>query len=149
MGRCVVGFAPHRHWRTMTFLAALCHDRLSAPCVSDGPINGACFLTYVEQQFVRTLKPGDIVIVDNLGNHKSKAVRNAIKDAGATFLFPAALQSRSQSPRTGLRQDQTLDAHGPETKHGRRMTPSRTAHRNFLKRFGIYLNRGIPIWWEL
>lgn len=133
-GRRVVGFAPHGHWRTMTFLAALRHDRLSAPCVFDGPINGACFLAYVEQQIVRTLKPGDIVIVDNLGSHKSKAVRNAIKDAGARLWFLPPLQSRSQSHRTGLRQDQTLDAHGPETKHGRRMAPSRTAHRNFLAR---------------
>jgi len=86
-GRRVVGFAPHGRWRTMTFLAALRHDRLSAPCVFDGPINGACFLAYVEQQLVRTLKPGDIVIVDNLGSHKSRAVRKAIKDAGARLWF--------------------------------------------------------------
>ena len=81
------GFAPHGHWRTMTFLAALRYDRLNAPCVFDGAINGACFLAYVEQQLVQTLRPGDIVIMDNLGSHKSKAVRHAIMGAGARLWF--------------------------------------------------------------
>lgn len=86
-GKRLKAFAPHGHWRTMTFLAALRHDRLTAPCVFDGPINGACFLAYVEQQLIPTLNPGDIVIMDNLGSHKSKAVRNAIRDAGARLWF--------------------------------------------------------------
>ncbi|RME97803.1 MAG: IS630 family transposase [Alphaproteobacteria bacterium] len=86
-GKRLKAYAPHGHWRTMTFLGALRHDRLTAPCVFDGPINGACFLAYVEQQLVRTLKPGDIVIMDNLGSHKSKAVRNAIRAAGARLWF--------------------------------------------------------------
>ena len=67
----------------MPFLAALRHDRVYAPCVFDGPINGASLRAYVEQQLVQTLRPGDIVIIDNLGSHKSKAVRDAIKAAGA------------------------------------------------------------------
>ena len=71
----------------MTFLAALRCDQLTAPCVFDGPINGASFLAYMEQQLVRTLKPGDIVVMDNLGSHKSKAVRDAIKAAGARLWF--------------------------------------------------------------
>jgi hypothetical protein len=58
-------------------------DRLTAPCVFDGPINGECFRAYVNQQLIPTLKPGDIVILDNLGSHKSKAVRDAVKGAGA------------------------------------------------------------------
>ncbi len=86
-GKRLRGFAPHGHWRTMTFIAALRCDRLTAPCVFDGPINGASFLAYVEQQLVRTLKPGDIVIMDNLGSHKSKAVRAAINAAGARLWF--------------------------------------------------------------
>ena len=81
------GYAPHGRWRTMTFLAALRCDQLTAPCVFDGPINGASFLAYVEQQLVRTLRSGDIVIMDNLGSHKSKAVRTAIKAAGARLWF--------------------------------------------------------------
>ena len=86
-GKRLTGFAPYGHWRTMTFLAALRCDQLTAPCVFDGPINGASFLAYVEQQLIRTLKPGDIVVMDNLGSHKSKAVRDAIKTAGARLWF--------------------------------------------------------------
>ncbi len=71
----------------MTFLAALRCDRLTAPCVFDGPINGECFRAYVDQQLVPTLKTGDIVIMDNLGSHKSEAVRQAIKEAGAKLFF--------------------------------------------------------------
>jgi hypothetical protein len=68
----------------MTFLAALRVDRIDAPCVFDGPINGESFLAYVTQVLVQTLKPGDIVIIDNLGGHRSKAVRAAIRAAGAS-----------------------------------------------------------------
>ncbi len=78
---------PHGKWRTMTFLAALRHDRIDAPWLLEGPINGARFLLYVEKLLVPTLKPGDIVIMDNLGSHKSKAVRQAIRSARARLLF--------------------------------------------------------------
>ena len=71
----------------MTFLAALRHDRVTAPWLIDGPIDGQSFLQYVEQILVPTLKPGDIVIVDNLGSHKGKAVRRAIRAAGAKLFF--------------------------------------------------------------
>jgi transposase len=86
-GKRLVAKAPHGHWRTLTFLAALRSDRIEAPCVIDGPINGRSFLAYVEQILVPTLKPGDIVIMDNLGSHKGKAVRAAIRNAGAKLLF--------------------------------------------------------------
>ena len=78
---------PHGHWKTMTFLAALRHDRIDAPFVFDGPINGESFLLYVEQALVPTLLAGDIVVMDNLGSHKSQAVRKAIRAAGAKVLF--------------------------------------------------------------
>jgi transposase len=78
---------PHGHWRTMTFLAALRHDRITAPCVIDGPINGESFRAYVEQVLVPTLQPGDIVVMDNLGSHKSRAIRHAIRAAGARLFF--------------------------------------------------------------
>jgi transposase len=81
------GFAPHGHWRTLTFLGALRCDGLVAPCVFDGPINGECFLAYVEQQLVPALKPGDIVILDNLGSHKAAALRGLIKAAGARLWY--------------------------------------------------------------
>lgn len=60
---------------------------LSARCVFDGPINGDCFRAYVEHQLVPVLKQGDIVVMDNLGSHKSKAVRQLIKTAGARLWF--------------------------------------------------------------
>lgn len=81
------GLAPHGHWRTLTFLGALRWDRLAAPCVFDGPINGQCFRAYVEQQLITVLKPGDIVVMDNLGSHKSAAVRQMIKAAGARLWY--------------------------------------------------------------
>ena len=86
-GQRLHGYAPHGHWRTMTFLDALRCDRVCAPCVFDGPINGVSFRAYVEQQLIQTLRPGEIVIMDNLGSHKSQAVREAIKSAGARLWF--------------------------------------------------------------
>ncbi len=79
--------APHGRWRTMTFLAALRSDRVEAPWLIDGPINGERFRIYVEKVLVPTLKPGDVVIMDNLGSHNGKAVRKAIRAVGAKLLF--------------------------------------------------------------
>lgn len=86
-GQKLVARAPFGHWRTLTFLAALRHDRIDAPCVLDGPINGLSFTAWVEQFLVPTLAPGDIVIMDNLGSHKGVAVRQAIRSVGARVLF--------------------------------------------------------------
>lgn len=86
-GKRLRGFAPHGRWRTLTFVGALRCDRLTAPCVFDGPINGACFRAYVEQVLVPALLPGDIVVMDNLGSHKGKAVRRAIQSAEAKLFF--------------------------------------------------------------
>jgi transposase len=86
-GERLIAHVPHGHWKTMTFLAALRHDRIDAPFVLDGPINGEVFLAYVETVLVPTLRPGDIVIIDNLGSHKGKAVRQAIRAAGARLVF--------------------------------------------------------------
>lgn len=78
---------PYGHWNTMTFLAALRHDRIDAPWLLDAPINGDRFLFYVEKVLVPTLRPGDIVIMDNLASHKRSAVRRAIRAVGARLLF--------------------------------------------------------------
>ena len=86
-GQKLLAKVPQGRWRTLTFLAALRCDRIDAPCVIDGPINGESFLAYVEQVLVPTLTPGDIVIIDNLGSHKGKAVRRAIRAAGARLFF--------------------------------------------------------------
>lgn len=86
-GKPLLAKAPGGHWQTMTFLAALRHDRITAPCVFDGPINGERFLAYVKQFLLPTLKPGDMVIMDNLSSHKNAAVRKAIRRAGARLFF--------------------------------------------------------------
>ena len=86
-GQRVVAAVPHGHWKTTTFVAALRHDGLTAPCVFDGAINGARFLAWVEQALAPTLRPGDIVVMDNLGAHKVKGVRAAIEAAGAELLY--------------------------------------------------------------
>jgi putative transposase len=86
-GQRLTAKVPHGRWTTMTFLAVLRHDRLEAPFVLDGPINSESFLLYVEKVLVPTLRPGDIVIVDNLGSHRSKAVRRALRSAGARLFF--------------------------------------------------------------
>ena len=74
-GRRLKAYAPHGHWKTLTFIAALRHDRIDAPWVIDGPINGETFLLYVEKILAPTLSPGDVVVLDNLGSHKGKAAR--------------------------------------------------------------------------
>ena len=71
----------------MTFIAALRHDRISAPWVIDSPINGEIFTLYVEKVLAPTLAPGEVVILDNLGSHKGKPARNAIRARGAHLLF--------------------------------------------------------------
>jgi transposase len=78
---------PYGHWQTMTFLAALRSDRIDAPCVLDQPINATSFRAYVEQLLVPTLRPGDIVVLDNLSSHKGLAIRQAIRAAGAKLFF--------------------------------------------------------------
>jgi len=86
-GKRLRSFTPHGHWRTLTFLGALRYDRLTAPCVLYGPINGECFRAYVEQQLVSVLEPGDIVVMDNLGSHKAAAIRQMIRAAGARLWY--------------------------------------------------------------
>ena len=91
-GRCPKGqrltmAVPHGHWKTTTFLAALRHDRIDAPCVIDGPMNGELFRAYVEQFLAPTLSPGDIVVMDNLPAHKVKGVAEAITARGAELRY--------------------------------------------------------------
>ncbi len=86
-GQRVIGKAPFGRWKTMTFIAALRLDGVQAPCLFDGPINGEVFLAWVRQILVPVLKRGDVVIMDNLGSHRGKAVRRAIREAGAKLLF--------------------------------------------------------------
>ena len=132
-GKRLRGFAPHRRWRTMTFLAALRCEGLTAPCVFDGPINGQCFRAYVDQQLVSVLRPGDIVVMDNLGSHKSKAVRDAIRAAGARLWFLPPY-SPDLNPI-----EQTF----AKIKHWMRMAQKRTLQETW-RHLGILLNTVTP-----
>ena len=86
-GQRLVASVPHGHWKTTTFIGALRSVGLTAPAVFDGAINAMSFRAYVEQILVPTLKPGDIVILDNLSSHKVTGVREAINAAGAELRF--------------------------------------------------------------
>jgi transposase len=86
-GQRLIGKVPMARWQTTTFLAALRIDRITAPMVLDGPIDGEWFLAYVEQVLCPTLVAGDIVILDNLGSHRSDKIRQAIEARGATLLY--------------------------------------------------------------
>lgn len=84
--RCLAS-VPHGHWLTTTFVAGLRHDGIVAPCVLDGPIDGDSFRAWVEQFLAPTLRPGDIVVMDNLSSHKVDGVRQAIEASGAHLLY--------------------------------------------------------------
>jgi transposase len=83
----VISDVPHGHWKTTTFLAALRSSGFTAPLVVDGPMNGNVFLAYVQQQLIQTLKPGDLVIMDNLSSHKRAGVKEAIESVGAELMY--------------------------------------------------------------
>ena len=91
-GRCprgqrLIASVPWGHWKTTTFVAALRVDGITAPCVFDGPMDGPCFRAYIEQFVVPTLRPGDIVVMDNLPSHKVAGIREAIEAAGAELRY--------------------------------------------------------------
>jgi transposase len=86
-GRRVIGRVPWGHWKTVTFVAALRHDAVTAPIVIDRPMNGVIFIEYIRQCVVPTLEPGDIVVMDNLPAHKPVEVRKLIENAGAELRY--------------------------------------------------------------
>lgn len=86
-GQRLVGHEPWGHWKTTTFTAGLRRDGLVAPYIPDGPMNGRAFLVYVEKILVPELRPGDIVVMDNLAAHKVQGVRAQIEAAGASLLY--------------------------------------------------------------
>jgi transposase len=86
-GDRVVGAVPHGHWQISTFVAGLRQDGLIAPLVLQGAMDGEAFLAYVQQFLAPALRPGDVVIMDNLASHKVAGVREAIEQAGARLLY--------------------------------------------------------------
>jgi transposase len=101
-GQRLEASAPFGHWKTMTFIAALRYDRISAPWVIDGPINGELFTLYVEKVLAPTLAKGEVVILDNLGSHKGKPARNAIRARGAHLLFSSGNTAKRRGGMAGL-----------------------------------------------
>jgi len=86
-GQRCLGKAPHGHWHTTTFVCALRHDGLIAPCVFDSPINGETFRAWVERLLVAELRAGDIVVMDNLASHKVAGIRQVIEAKGASVRY--------------------------------------------------------------
>ena len=86
-GQRLVAKVPHGHWKTTTFVGALRAEGLTAPTVVDGAMNGATFLAYVQQQLAPTLRPDDVVVMDNLSAHKVAGVREAIEAVGASVAY--------------------------------------------------------------
>src|ERR1700676_1546723 len=111
--RCIAS-APHGHWETTTFVAGLRHQQLTAPLVADGPMDGEMFLAYVRQFLCPTLRPGDIVILDNLSSHKVAGVKQAIAAAGATLIY---LPPYSTDLNTQKKKYHHTKHHYPTTHH--------------------------------
>jgi transposase len=86
-GDRVPDHTPHQHWQTSTFVAALRVDGLTAPGLLDGPMDGDAFLAYLEQVLVPTLRPGDILVMDNLSAHHVDGVRERIEASGAHLWY--------------------------------------------------------------
>ena len=101
-GQRLLGRAPYGHWNTMTFLAALRHDRIDAPFLLDGPINKVSFVAYIEQVLGPTLRPGDLVVADNLGCHESREVRAAPTRGGRASDAATEILARPESNRAGV-----------------------------------------------
>ena len=86
-GERLVDAAPYGHWKTTTFVAGLRLDGVIAPCVLDGAMTGEVFRAYVEQMLAPSLRPGDVVVMDNLPAHKVAGVHQAIRAVGASLLY--------------------------------------------------------------
>lgn len=87
LGQRLVAKVPHGHWKTLTLIAALRVDGVTAPYVVDGAMDGPAFLAYVEQVLAPTLRRRDIVFMDNLRTHKVDGVRQAIEAVGASVRY--------------------------------------------------------------
>lgn len=86
-GQRLVASIPHGHWKTLTFIAGLRHDGLTAPWVIDGAMDGDAFVEYIKTQLAPTLNQGDVVVLDNLPAHKRQDAGKAVRQRGAWLLF--------------------------------------------------------------
>jgi hypothetical protein len=123
---------PFGHWKTMTFLAALRSDRIEAPWVFDGPINGDSFRVYVEKVLIPTLMLGDVVVLDNLGSHKGQACappceRAARMSSSYRPIVPISTRSNRCSQSSNICSDKPPNA--PSKRSGRGSERSSTSSR--------------------
>jgi transposase len=134
-GQRLVDKIPHRRWKTATFLAALRNDRVDAPCLFDGPINGERFRAYVEQFLVPTLKPGDVVILDNLGSHKERRCDRRSELLGRASCScrntrPTSIQSSKSSPNSKPCRERPPPAHTMLSPTPAKRSSLNTSRRN-------------------
>ena len=127
----LVDTAPYGHWHTTTFVAGLRRDGVIAPYVLDGAMTGELFRAYVEQMLAPSLRPGDVVVLDNLPVHKVAGVREAIRAVGASLLYlppysPDHLGQCPKSDRDGIRQTQRTVAASPSQNRRRPLGSHRT-----------------------
>ena len=133
-GRRLVDAVPHGHWKTTTFIAGLRCSGLVAPFVIDGPVNREVFELYVEKILVPELKPGDIVVMDNLSSHKGLAVRAMIRAAGAKLIY---LPPYSPDLNPIEKAFAKLKAGLPQSRQAHRRRPlgyHRRPHRHLLRK---------------
>jgi hypothetical protein len=104
-GQRLVAPVPHGHWMRTTFVALLRHDEITAPCVLDGPLDGVSFLTYVERFLAPALRPGDVVVMDNLASHITKSLASKKQSSGPARhcaicqpIVPTSTRSNKPSP---------------------------------------------------
>jgi hypothetical protein len=116
-GERLIAKAPHGNWKTTTFIGALRHDRIDAPWVIDGPVNGELFTPYVEKVLAPTLNRGDAVILDNLSSHKGKAARQVIRGRGAHLIFLPPYRPDLNPIEQLFGQDQAAAAPSARARH--------------------------------
>ncbi len=123
---------PHCHWKTATFLAPLRNDRIDALCLFDGPINGERLLAYVAQFLVPTLKPGEVVVLENFRSHRGSAVRMAIWVAGTRLAFLPKYSPDLNPNEQAFAKLKTLFAKNRRAKRRRRLRRDRSYPRHVL-----------------
>ena len=112
----LIGRAPFGKWQTITFVAALRHNKMAAPMVIDGAMNAATFLAYIEQCLVPTLRRGDIVVLDNLGSYRNDNIRRAIEKVEEKVEIVAYLSDETTPSQLELAQ-QAVDLNPKESDH--------------------------------
>ena len=123
-GKRLIGRVPHGHWKTVTLVAGLRHNKMVAPFVVDGPMNRATFLVYLKRCLRPFLKRGDFVIIDNLPAHKGAAVESNSSRRPAQHCFTCQSTRRSQSDRTGVQQTEGASAQGCRAKCSSSLSPN-------------------------